>query len=346
MKKSVQKLLLCLSLAIPAMSGCSFAVNPSSSQPVDSTSQQGGSQGETTSQGGNTSQSGQTSQGGNTSQGGEGSQGGQTSQEGQEGEGEIEAYTGDPTHSIEEITNVPVTEYSAATKNRLHAVLVDKMGAPESIYEAFLEFMLLLKVGDELAVKFIDLMENYYEFGLQVSGGDVEQAVGQNGETFRALCYDYIAIIKALDLSSSTVSALLARIKELTTESYREELKKLTPIYYRNPSLSGLSYRDFLQLKEHQDVGSAQFKADLAKFQTAFDNYYFSEYELENYNNYRASLESMIENGGIPSIVSNFLSAHASEIQTILVQDLKLLVDAFSTCLRREIWIHLHELSL
>ena len=241
----------------------------------------------------------------------------------------IPTYEGNTAKQVRTIPNTPVTAYKAETLARIKYVASI---TSESIYDDYVNYMLELGVGDELAMEFCDFMEGMYR--MTMKGFNIYDAsvLGENGEDLIDLCYQGLAIINSFDVSK--VESVLTRINEASREDYLKRYNELTIAEYFDVSINGLNYSRYKELKSLKTkINDSSLNNLLSSYESAIQNFYFSAEQQAEFNDYKAQLRENSQNGGlIPQGVITLLHTHASDARELLVKDLKLIVDAFGEC--------------
>ena len=247
----------------------------------------------------------------------------------------IPTYEGNTARQVGKINNVPVTAYKAETLARIRYVAKITGGGGsdnEEVYNTFVEYMLDLGVGDELALAFCDFMEHTYHLSMEGFNAMNASVLGENGANFIDVCYEGLTLINSYDLLK--LENLFNKLNKANKDSAQKRYDEANIAEYYSVNINGLSYYRYKQLKEiGSKINNAELNAMLTKYEAALDKYYYTPEQIQNFNEYKQNLKENLDNAGIiPEGIVNFVKAHANDAKDILVKDLKLIVDAFGAC--------------
>lgn len=243
----------------------------------------------------------------------------------------LPTYEGDTSREVGKINNVPVDSYKAETLAKIKhlATIIPGGRFDQDLYDDFVEYMLAMGVGDELAVEFCDFMDNTYHISMKGFNALDTSVLGAKGANFVDLCYQGLKIINSYDLTK--IDGLFTKLNEFAVRSLREEYDSLDLASYCNVQINGLQPSNMKGLKiVNGKINNADLNNIVTKYEDALEHYNYDEEAVRNFNNYKAELEERInETFIIPQRLFNFAKAHANEAKEIIVKDLKLIVDAY-----------------
>ena len=236
-------------------------------------------------------------------------------------------YSGDKSRKVQTINNTPVSKYSQKVLDKI-AKMVKTLSRQTNTLavDTISKYMIELGIGEAVATKLCDSMIAYQSFVIRKDF---------NAKSFIDNCYDTLAVLNSIDVSK--ISKLLTKLNQEYESKERaraaDRLSGMTILKYYSPYLtSEFSYDDYLELNRLNDENySYDLYLALNDYRTAYDSYYFSQEQIDQYNRYLANLQEQVTGHHylIPEEIINFIDSHASDMKSVLVNDLKLIVDAF-----------------
>ena len=235
-------------------------------------------------------------------------------------------YAGDKNRKVQTITNIPVSEYSSDTMNKIAKMFRALSGqVSDTNVEMIAKYMINLGIGETLADKIADTVYTYQSFGARKNF---------NANKLIDVCYDTLAIINSID--ASKIGQFLDFVnndrENAERENLRRELNSLNIHKYYGTNLNGVNYSRFELLNSlYYDIQDTSLRNILDTYQYYFDKYSFSPKQEDNFNRYQDDLYHKLNFDSldvIPYQIVNFFYSHAQEAKEVLVNDLKLIVDA------------------
>lgn len=314
MKNRLSKFLIGFALVIPCLAGC--GKNNSKEQKSSSQSQAASSV---------TSQTSESSQPQTNS-----SSVAENDDNPFAGDSDVPTYAGNTQRTVGTIENVPTKQYSEATKDKVAKMMCAVSGGAYDgkVRDQMVDYMIDLQIGEAVVVTFCDTLISFM--------GQMKKS-NFSAEEFTNLCYNMLKVLNSIDASNAV--DLLEKVNADALEAEKKEAKEdydnATILSYYNPSIGSLNYNSYKELKNNaaKFSNSSQLQSDLSKYETVFNNYHFSDENVQRFNNYKADLLKKSTSDDyhiIPVEVIEYIKSHVGDAQKLYVNDLKLIVDAFA----------------
>lgn len=234
--------------------------------------------------------------------------------------GESGYYYGDPDREISVIKNVPCNAYSDETLTALHNMYL-KYKRNDTHFEEMVEYMLALRVGDELAAYFAKWASDAYDVCSEGFCGHPE-ALGEKGENFINIIYGGLTVIKSFDTSA------LDAVFDTLIRSHTGQ--PIVDIHEYNYTQYGGNdeYYPYKKLSERkEEIGNGALNLYLNEYKQFLDGYHYTEEDWARYNEY-----TLQQNTGFAEsyeLLFSFIATHADKIKEIALRDLKVITDGF-----------------
>ena len=243
--------------------------------------------------------------------------------------GNIANYTGSNT-KVGTIQNMPVSAYKQTTKDAIYHMYDVFSGrytssSQKENADMMMDYMLALGVGDNLATAFAEAGIKWYQFGVNGSF---------DAKEFNTACYDVLKILNSFDYSK--VANVLEKINKDYDNSEKEwarnRLNSISLESYVNPRIGNMYYSNYKDLAYHKSaIKSSELNSIVNEYGNYFNSYSYSSGDRSRYNEYVQSLQEEVNRTYevIPSEIISFVKKQAKNIKSVVVNDLKLVVDAY-----------------
>ena len=243
---------------------------------------------------------------------------------------DVEGYQGNQSRTIETINNTPVSQDQPATMEKIRAftAMVHGDGVGQDMVDAFAECMLAFNIGDELACEFCDFMLSSTTVGQDIINED------NYADLLADYYYNALKLLNSVDFGTAAnfFTVLNRKYKEMCTKGDYYDVSNMTIIDYYNPSYGYdyLSYAEYMDLKSHlSDYDNADLTAIVSAYDSAYSSFKFTDSQIASFNEAMAERQEEADRMiVVPDYFISFLRNHAAQSKTMLMNKLKLVVDA------------------
>lgn len=242
---------------------------------------------------------------------------------------EVQPYNGNPNRTVGQIPNTPVSSYQPATMAKIASFVELIHGsASDEMVDAFANCMLAFKLGDELACAVCDFV---------IDSNNMSSSILDDpnySETLVNYYYQALKILNSADFGqAANFFTELNRIyKEICTKDSSYYDTSISIIDYYSPSYGYqyLSYREYIDIKQHlSEYNNSDLDALIASYDNAYGSFQFTDAQVARYQEAMRERQQEADNMiVVPTYLISFIRNHAAASKTMLINKLKLIVDA------------------
>ena len=187
--------------------------------------------------------------------------------------GTVQTYTGDKSRTVGTITDRPVTQYNAATTQKINGMLSYLGSFSDTTRNEFVDCLLSLKIGDNLASAICDFVTRAESFAHT-------EGTTKYLDSIVDYSYDALKILNSVDFDNAVT--FMNKINEIRLEHYLESGDGYTEYEnirdYLAPSLDGshLSYKQYKGLKKLQDKVNNVYLDDILADYSFYDTFIYT----------------------------------------------------------------------
>lgn len=238
----------------------------------------------------------------------------------------VPPYGGNQDSQIGTLPNTPVSSYKEETLRKIRNMSNTIFGSGEEYFNNFVDCMLSLKIGDNLACSICDTFEKYANVNIYNNDNYMKE--------YSNFYYETLTILNSLDFNA--IADFMDTFNDIYNRSMQGDYESrtyTTLLEYFNPSFgsNALSYRQYAYLKKHQNqLNNSELNSLLSQYDNVFDSVNFTNKQKAEFNDYKNRQSGQDTNYYyfFPRTFVNFVRKHAGQKKDLIVEKLKLIVDA------------------